>query len=263
MPFIEVWSATEVSVNVHDWVGRLHFTSTDGVIDETVHVFPSKLAPEPDAAFAALRRMVDRLPDLTAQLGYPTHLVPVTEGLQSQPLQLADVEEAALGAWRLTRAWHRAPRWTQGAERRVVRGGGVPDRVDWPLTLDHWSRGGFPDHVARDLPHLTRPEGLRSLRELWAAVAASAGGLQGGEDLATRARAALGGLPEPDRTGPAKQGPTSRAARALLNRLGRLRRQATDLPLGHVRMPDLYEVWAQVSVLQVLGSTEQRNSGLL
>lgn len=267
-PFIEAWSGTEVSVNVHDWVGRLHFTSTDGQVDEAVHVFPAKLAPEPETAFAALRRMVDRLPDLTDRLSYPTGLVPVTGGLQGQPLQLADVEQVALEAWRLTRAWHRAPRWTQGAPRRVVRGGGVPDRVDWPLTLDHWGRGGFPDHVARDLPHLTLPEGLRHLRDLWGAVAASADGLRGGEALAARARAALGGLPELARTGPAEQGqgPTSRAARALLDRLERVRRQATDLPLGHVRIPDLYEVWVQATVLHALGATdgtfEQSSQGL-
>ena len=265
-PFIEVQEGGQVTVNVHDRVGRLHFTSTDGQVDETAYVFPAKLAPDPQEAFAALGRMVDALPDLTAHLGYPTHLVPVTAGLQVQALQLADVEQVALETWRLTQVWQRAPRWTQGAGRRVVRGGTVPDRVDWNLTLDHWGRGGFPDHVARDLPQATLPPGLGPLRELWGAIATAARNLPGGTDLAARARVALGALPDRHAHTSSGRDPVSRAARALLERLDRLCRQVNGLPSGHVRMPDLYELWVQASLLRALGATDgtfgQNSQGL-
>lgn len=256
MPSITAQNATHVTVDVHDWVGRLHFTSTDGRVDETTHVFPAKLAPEPREAFVALGRMVDSLPELTADLGYPTHLVPITEGLHVQPLELADVEGIALGAWRLTEAWRRSPRWSGGTQRRVVRGGAVPDRVDWQLTLDHWERGGFPDHVARDLPHPTQPAGLAALRNLWGAVTVMAAELSGGENLTTRAQAVLNRLPEVAVVEASGQDPISREARGLLERLSGLRRQARDLPSGHVRMPDLYELWVQASLLRALGATD-------
>lgn len=257
-PFIVSEDDQTVTVDVHDWVGRLHFTSTDGHVNEVRHVFPAKIDPDPRTAFTALGRMVDALPDLTAPLGYPTHLVPVTTGLQTQPLCLEDVEAVAVDSWRLTQLWRRTPRWTRGSSQRVVRGGAVPDRVDWELSLDHWGRGGFPDHVARDLTQATLPAGLPALRALWTAVAETAAALPGGESLAARAWTALGHLPAPAAPAREDQGPLPRSARALLARLETLRRQATALPSGHVRMPDLYELWAQASLLRALGATDGR-----
>ena len=257
-PFIVGQDHQTVTVDVHDWVGRLHFTSTDGHVDEVRHVFPAKIDPDPRTAFTALGRMVDALPDLTAPLGYPTHLVPVTAGLQTQSLCLEDVEAVALDSWRLTQAWRRMPRWTRGSSPRVVRGGAVPDRVDWELSLDHWGRGGFPDHVARDLTAATLPAGLQALRVLWKAVADTAAALPGGESLAARSWTALDHLPVSTEPAREDRGPVSRGARALLWRLETLRRQATALPSGHVRMPDLYELWAQASLLRALGATDGR-----
>ncbi|KEF34717.1 hypothetical protein RDMS_05705 [Deinococcus sp. RL] len=255
-PFITAQAVDCTTVDVHDWVGRLHFTSTDGRVDATTYVFPAKLAPAPWEAFMALSRIVDSLPNLTASLGYPTHLVPKTEGLSVQPLTLADVEGIALGAWRLTEVWRRLPRWSAGTRRRVTRGGSVPDRVDWQLTLDHWGRGGFPDHMARYLPYPVQPAGLSALRDLWQALAITAAALAGGEHLRARVQGVLNSLPEAGTTEKSGQDVISREAQRLRERLSNLRRQARDLPSGHVRMPDLYELWVQASLLHALDATD-------
>lgn len=255
-PFITQHSVSEVEVNVWDWVGRLHFTSTDGRVDELRYVYPAKLDQNPVTAFAALARMADTLPELTAPLGYPTTLVPDTGLLQTQPLTLDDLEACAQAAWRMTQTWQRTPRWSSGPTLRTVRGGVVPGRVDWELTLAHWGRGGLPEHVTRELTPPTQPPGLRALRELWTELAGASAALPHGAGtvLHRRCAAALGRLPEA--VGPVLEGdPLSRAAGGQLAHLRR-RRQAGELPTGHACMPDIYELWVQASLLRALGAQD-------
>lgn len=257
MPFITDVQAGRVEVDTHDWVGCLRFTSADGALDHSVYVFPSKLAEDPDEAFSLLGRMVDQLPAEAATLGFPTELVPLMEGLQVQPPALGDVQQIAWKAWQLLHAWRQMPKWTQGRQRRVVRGGLVPDRVDWHQTLEHWGRGGFPEHVASDLPQTTSPPGGDALRELWQGIEELAGSLTGGEELAARARAVWSTLPPP---GFSSAGPDriSLAARRLREQLQVLGRQTTQRPSGHASMPALYELWVQVGLLRALDATDGR-----
>ena len=74
MPLVERREGGQLTVNVHDWAGRLHFTGAGGM-DEVIQVFPSKLDPDPGTAFEALQRMADALPDIAARLGYPTEVL--------------------------------------------------------------------------------------------------------------------------------------------------------------------------------------------
>lgn len=89
-PFIEAVEARQLLVNVHDWVGALTFSGVDG--EQTVHVFPGKLAPQPALAFAALARLVDDLSGLAGALKYPSDLVLDTSGLTTRPPDLIDLE---------------------------------------------------------------------------------------------------------------------------------------------------------------------------
>lgn len=251
-PFIESADDEHLYVNVHDWVGALRFSNDSG--EQTVHVFPAKLAEEAQAAFEALARLVDDLPELTGHLGYPTDLVNSASDLRTQTLQLHDLVAAARQAWQLTRRWQRTPRLSGGSVRRVVRGGAVPDRIDWELTLDHWGQGGLPDHVARDLRDAKAPGGGAALRTLWETLADAAATVTGGSSLAIRSGALAMSLPlekEASRTDP-----VSRDAEELARRVQALRRRSVHLPAGHARMPDLYELWSQASMLRALGATD-------
>ena len=228
-------------------------------MNEVRHVFPAKIDPDPRTAFTALGWMVGAPPDLTAPLGYPTHLVPVTAGIQTQPLCLSDVEAVAVDSWRLTQLLAAHAAVDAGSSQRVVRGGAVPDpgRLGTEA-LTHWGGAAFRTDAARDLTQATLPAGLPALRALWTAVAETAATLPGGESLAARAWTVLGHPPASAAPAREDQGRLPRSARALLVRLETLRRQATALPSGHVRMPDLYELWAQASLLRALGATDGR-----
>ena len=253
-PFIVGESVEGTVVDTHDWVGRLQFGRDDGALSYAVDVYPSKLSREPAEAFTFLGRMVDDLPRDASDLGFPTDLVPRVDGLSVQPLRLEDVERIAKRAWALQLEWRRRPRWTRGRPRRVVRGGSVPDRVDWALTFDHWGRGGFPEHVASDLPVTVLPPGAAALRALWLELERQAQTLPEGEPLARRMRAARAHLPpeEPDPS----QDPVSGSAHALLEHLRVMGRRSRSRPAGSASMPALYEVWAQLAVLRAQKATQ-------
>lgn len=253
MPFIENGDEDQVTVNVHDWAGRLHFTGPGG-LDEVVLVAPTKLAQDPDTAFSALQGMADQLPEIAQRLGYPSELVPAVPDVFGPGLNLADLQGVAARAWKLTQAWQRQPHWTEGRQHRVVRGGTVPDRVDWALTFAEWSRGRFPDHVARDLPRAAAPAGLEALRTLWQALVSRADEQPGGEGLALTARRTLARLPVPTAAPAENLDVITRAARSLLAHLDGIDRRVAPLPAGHACMPDLYELWVQVTVLSALGA---------
>lgn len=269
MPFVTDIQAGHVEVNTYDWVGRLHFTSEDRTLEHIVHVFPSKLAPAPEEAFALLGRMVDQLPQQAASLGFPTELVPGVAGLQVRPPELGDVQRIAQKAWQLVQVWRQMPGWTPGRQLRVVRGGLVPDRVDWNLTLEHWGRGGFPEHVASDLPQAAVPAGGEALRVLWRDIEELAGSLVGGDALASRARAVRATLPPSRDSGAGSavgRDQLSRTAQALAQQVRDMGRQAVRWPSGHASMPALYELWAQVGLLRALdatvGSVQRTGDGL-
>ncbi|RJF75302.1 hypothetical protein D3875_02075 [Deinococcus cavernae] len=254
-PYIETWAEGEVTINVHDWVGRLHLTSSEGFLDQVIYVYPSKLGSTAEQAFTALTRLVDSLPE-TTRLNYPTELVPVSENLRLQPLSFSDIEQVALRAWYLTREWKRRPRWTEGMQRRVVRGGAVPDRVDWALTLEEWGRGRFPDHVARDLPQAVLPRGLKAIRQLWETLIDVTQRFPEGSALAHAARQTLNELPQPSGAAEHERDQMARTAYALVESLEKSGRQSRQLPAGHAAMAPLYEFWVQASVLLALGATD-------
>ena len=254
-PYIERQDERGTVLNTHDRVGHLQLSSSDGQLAVSAYVYPGKLAGDPPLAWKSLAQLSEDLPAWADRLGFPTQLVPDLRPLTPQRLEVRDLDRLAEQAWQLTRTWQRLPRWSGGRALRILRGGAVPDRVDWTATLDHWGHGGFPDHVARDLPAPLLPAGLGELRALWTDLRERALDTAGGTPLAGRIGAILGELP----AAPSQEGvPNSvtREAQALRDRLTGQTRQVTGLPAGAVSMPDLYELWVQLSFLRALNATD-------
>lgn len=250
-PHIMDGSADHLAVHLHDWVGRLEFTDAAGHTT-TTFAYPRKLHPDPDRAFAALARMADDLRDLDHTLTFPQALQVSSEGLSLLPGH-AELERAAQEADQLTRRWSRQPRSSSTSRARVVRGGAVPDRVDWTATFDRWARGAPGDHVARDLTPGAPPPGAAALRVLWTALLGAAQHA-GHAPVTAAARRALATLPDdPARTRTGRDAITT-AAEAAAQRLHTTVRRATGRPTGATVMPDLYERWVQVQVLRATGA---------
>ncbi|GGL18798.1 hypothetical protein [Deinococcus radiotolerans] len=238
-----------LAVHLHDWVGRLAFTDAAGQTTVTF-AYPRKLHPDPGRAFAALACIADDLRDLDHTLTFPQALHVSTDGLHVLPGR-ADLERAAQDAAQLTRRWSRQPRTAGPSRARVVRGGAVPDRVDWPATFDLWARGSPGDHVARDLTAGEPPPGAAALRALWTTLHRAAQ-QAGHAPVMAAAQRALATLPD----GPARasRDGVSTAAAAATQRLHTTVLRATGRPSGAAVMPDLYERWVQVQVLRATGA---------
>ncbi|MFC6592766.1 hypothetical protein ACFP81_12680 [Deinococcus lacus] len=242
-------------VRLTDWVGRLEFSVEDGrgVTVHPCYVYPAKLSPDPKEAFAALGRMVDDLSGVTApQIDFPREVLPSLEpGLRPPPA--AALEDLAAQAWALWQRAKQTPRAPARPRPRLDSSGTVPDRVDWDWTLRHWGQGGFPAHVARDLPPLPPAPGLAALHGLWQALLEAAH--HGQPQLVRRFQAAQTALPALP-VGYSPPGPLDRHARALTEQVRSLSEQAVGLPRGHTRMAALYELWAMHRFCSVVGATE-------
>lgn len=305
-PYIESYGPHGVQVRLTDWVGRLTFTteSDAGRVRHPVLVYPAKLHEQPQQAFAALGRMVDALPELGQTLNFPQALLSATDalaapggtglggtGLGGTGPAAPHLLELAGQAWQLWQLARRRPQLVQGHGQRVLNDGRVPDRVDWDLTFEHWGRGGFPSHVARDLAPPLPPAATSALLDLWDALIAAAQRLPQSAErtpLLTRfawAKAALpGGLHTPSapqsaarsqsagRPHPAGRGgasarttsarllgkladPLAREATLLTEQVRHWSQQATGVPEGHTRMAELYEIWALARLTQALGAS--------
>jgi hypothetical protein len=299
-PYIESYGPYGVQVRLTDWVGRLTFTteSDAGRVRHPVLVYPAKLHEQPQQAFAALGRMVDALPELGQTLNFPQALLSATDELTAHrglgPAvgpAAPHLLELAGQAWHLWQLARRRPQLVQGHGQRMLNDGRVPDRVDWDLTFEHWGRGGFPGHVARDLAPPLPPAATSALLDLWDALIAAAQRLPQSAErtpLLTRfawAKAALrSGLHTPSaapsagrsqsavRSHPAGRGgasvrmtsarplgkgadPLARQATLLTEQVRHWSQQATGVPEGHTRMAELYEIWALARLTQALGAS--------
>lgn len=287
-PYIEQLTAAGVHIRLTDWVGRLPFRliGERSVTEHEVTVYPAKLARDPEAAFAALGQMLVSVAEWERQLGLASpgeSAVGAVAGPPRRPEEAA-AELRAVGeeAWKLAQTARRLPglltrfagkrERTSAGERRVA-GGQVPDRVDWSRTLELWGRGGFAQHVALDLPAPPLPVAAPALLELWSALIHAAQTLPEGpvrRDLLGRfdvARAALWRLGRVEGRERADD-PVSRRARDLTERVHALTRQtpgstpgqraaaAGGAPRGSVRMAELYEFWAQLTLARALGAQE-------
>lgn len=279
LPYIESYTPYGVQVRLTDWVGRLTFTteSDAGQVQHPVLVYPAKLHEQPEQAFAALGRMADALPDLGRHLNFPQGLLSAADDLtgptRAGPAapQLLDWAGQAWHLWQLAR---RRPQLVRGQGRRVLDDGRVPDRVDWELTFEHWGRGGFPGHVARDLAPPLPPAATSALLDVWDALIEAAQHLPQAAErapLLTRfagAKAALAGSKVGERASSAPVRP--QAARPTAARLpDPLAQQAallaeqvrlwsphsTGIPRGYTRMAELYEIWALARLAQALGAS--------
>ncbi|THF71449.1 hypothetical protein E7T06_02190 [Deinococcus sp. Arct2-2] len=297
LPYIESYGPHGVQVRLTDWVGRLTFvTESDaGRVQHPVLVYPAKLHEQPQQAFAALGRMVDALPELGQILNFPQALLSASDELaahRGSGPAAPHLLELAGQAWHLWQLARRRPQLVQGHGQRVLDDGRVPDRVDWDLTFEHWGRGGFPGHVARDLAPPLPPAATSALLALWDALIAAAQRLPHSAErtpLLTRfawAKAALPGggaapsagrsAPHPNRAGrgtastaapttPLGQpaDPLARQATLLTEQVRQWSQQATGVPEGHTRMAELYEIWALARLTQALGASSgefQRDS---
>lgn len=275
LPYIESYTPHGVQVRLTDWVGRLIFTteSDAGRVRHPVLVYPAKLHEQPERAFAALGRMADALPELGQTLNFPQGLLSATGNLNapggSGPAA-PHLLELAGQAWHLWQLARRRPQLVQGHGRRVQSDGRVPDRIDWELTFDHWGRGGFPGHVARDLAPPWPPAATSALLDLWDALIAAAHRLPQSAErapLLTRfawAKAALPGgrmggeAARPLATRPtaaALADPLARQAARLTKQVRQWSPQASGIPEGHTRMAELYEIWALARLTQALGAS--------
>ncbi|MFB9993273.1 hypothetical protein ACFFLM_14970 [Deinococcus oregonensis] len=292
LPYIEGYTPYGVQVRLTDWVGRLTFTteSDAGRVRHPVLVYPAKLHEQPGPAFASLGRMADALPELGQRLNFPQQLLTATDHLTAPggagpaAPQLLNLAAQAWHLWQLAR---RRPQVVQGAGERVLDDGRVPDRVDWELTFEHWGRGGFPGHVARDLALPLPPAATSALLNLWDALIAAAQRLPQPSErtaLLTRfasARAALPGgrisgtgrsmaqaHPNEAQVNPAqvsrsrvtrhssttRADPLARQAALLTERVRQWSPRATGIPEGFTRMAELYELWALARLTQALGA---------
>ncbi|MHA0039688.1 hypothetical protein [Deinococcus sp. PESE-13] len=278
VPHIEQLTSAGVSIRLTDWVGRLPFRLVyeDSEEVQEVVVYPAKLSRTPGTAFAALARMVAELPELQRRLHFEGGDLPeALSGVQTLwtvPLRAQDLLELAGEAWQLWQLARRQPRPAQSAQagrarERVVLGGQVPDRVDWNRTLDLWGRGEFPHHVALDLPAPQPPPALAALRELWQALEEAAAQLAPGperDEVQRRFARALAEFPRPDpastsapaRHAPPARDPLSRRAAQLTAEVRSLTRPTSGLPGGRVRMAELYEFWAQMTLARVFGAVQ-------
>ena len=280
VPHIEQLTASGVSIRLTDWVGRLPFRLVyeRGEEVQDVVVYPAKLSRTPKTAFAALARMVAELPELQRRLHFGGDLPEALSGVQTlwavPPSReaLLSVAGEAQRLWQLARRQPRpAPPGQAGrARERRVLGGQVPDRVDWNRTLDLWGRGEFPHHVALDLPAPQLPPALGPLRELWQALETAAAHLPPGterDELQRRFARALAAFPRPEPVPAARRtsaqapaslprDPVSRRAAQLTAEVRALLRPTSGLPGGRVRMAELYEFWAQITLARVLGAVQ-------
>ncbi|UQN09744.1 hypothetical protein [Deinococcus sp. QL22] len=287
LPYIESLTPYGVQVRLTDWVGRLTFTteSDAGRVRHPVLVYPAKLHEQPEQAFAALGRMADALPELGQRLNFPQGLLSagsqLTTPTGSGP-EAPKLLEWAGQAWQLWQLARRRPQLVQGHGQRVQGDGHVPDRVDWDLTFEHWGRGGFPGHVARDLAPPWPPAATSALLDLWDALSAAAQRLPQPAErtlLLTRfavAKATLagkraGGQLAPNgavrllggRTVATLPDPLARQAASLAEQVRQWSPHATGIPDGHTRMAELYELWALARLTQALGASSgefQRDS---
>lgn len=295
-PYIEQLTAAGVHIRLTDWVGRLPFRliGERSVSEHAVTVYPAKLARDPEEAFAALGQMLAQVAQWERDLrltptGFPGTALPgaaiPAAGLSASsapvpspplpgalgrwavPARADELLEVAQEAWAL---WQAARRRSgplarpSGQRERRVAGGQVPDRVDWPRTLEAWGQGRFPEHVALDLwppPPLAAP----ALLGLWDALIHAAQTLPEGEERGEllgrlgAARAALlrlGRIRNGGATDDPASDPASRRAHDLTERVRSMTRQTAGWPQGSVRMAELYEFWAQLALARTLGAEE-------
>ena len=257
-PYALDFTPRGVSVRLTDWVGRLDFEIEDqsGLRMHTCMVYPAKLSPDAEQAFAALARMLDELPQLTGQfLNFPTVLLPRRDLMHRRPLSLKTLHGYAVQAQQLWQEARRQPRPSVGHDLRFTAGGTVPDRVDWNMTFEHWGQGGFPTHVARDLRPLPPPLATAAIRDLWDALL-EAGRLctePDARETVQKFRQARAALPEPQASRTPSWDRLSLHARQLALEVRSLTEQARGLPSGHTRMAALYEVWAMLAFCSALG----------
>ncbi|PYE52005.1 hypothetical protein [Deinococcus yavapaiensis] len=232
----------------------------------TFFVYPAKLHAHANDAWRLLRRMTRRVPLLARDLHVPwTHLASPEDAL-------AFAERPALAAPHLrdfARRLHdacvqyaRAPSERATHVPTVIPGGRVPARVDWSRTLDHWGRGGTPDHVAVYTTRVTDTPFARQALALWNALHEAALDTNEAMLLAglARARTELAGTFELVTTVPLDA--TSLRPHGVEGALSHLIRAFQggsaafdDLPAGQARMSDLYELWVAAEVAAALGAT--------
>lgn len=260
-PYALDFTPNGVLVRLTDWVGRLVFETEDmdGVTVHHYQVFPAKLNPDAYQAFAGLGRMLDDLPHFTQHcLDFPSVVLPRQDLVRGRPLSTATLTSYATRAEQLWQQARRQPRPSVGHDLRITAGGVVPDRVDWSMTLEHWSMGGFPSHVARDLRPLPPPTATAAIRQLWDALIAAARLCTGptAKETLQRFRQARLALPEPLPTRRVPEDRLSFHALRLAAEVTSLAEEARGIPTGHTRMALLYEVWAMMAFCHALGVSE-------
>ncbi|MDO4263840.1 MAG: hypothetical protein Q4C67_06545 [Deinococcus sp.] len=259
-PYLEEVTSSGVRIRLTDWVGRLEFLIEDaaGVHLHPLLVYPAKLSADPAEAFRALATISDEVAAVSnSPLGFPAEMLPPAGASRRIPLSLRAVQGYAAQAWRL---WQQARQLPRARALRQIyrtdRSGSVPDRVDWEATLRHWAGGGFPAHLARDLPPLQPPTGVGAIAVLWDALIAAAQltGDPGGAQAVQRYRAAQAELPAV--CGVPGSDPVSCQALRLAREVTILSEQARGLPSGHTRMAELYELWAMLTLARAAGASE-------